>query len=209
MAIATLYNSAGEDTGKIELNDAIFAVEPNQVLVHQVYVALRANDREAWAHSKDRSQVSGGGKKPWKQKGTGRARHGSIRSPIWRGGGITFGPLNLRNYKQKINKKMSLRAVKMCLSDKIKREALLVVDQFADDGKTKTYARFRKKMPGYGKTTLLLSDRSADMLERGVSNVSKLDIKRAMDVNVMDLLDHQFVIINKSALDVLEKRLLK
>ena len=96
-----LYNQAGQKSGSMELSDLVFGVKSKMAVIHQVYVALLANLREPWAHTKDKGDVRGGGKKPWKQKGTGRARHGSIRSPIWRGGGVTFGPLKIRNYKQK------------------------------------------------------------------------------------------------------------
>ena len=102
MAKISVYNQEGKTLESIEVLDAVFGVTPKTSVVHQVYVALLANLRRPWAHTKDRGDVSGGGKKPWKQKGTGRARHGSIRSPIWKGGGVTFGPLSVRNYKQKI-----------------------------------------------------------------------------------------------------------
>ena len=105
MAKVAIYNDRGKENGSLELDDNIFGLKSKMAVIHQVYLALMANAREPWAHAIDKSEVSGGGKKPWKQKGTGRARHGSIRSPIWRGGGATFGPLNTRNYKQKINKK--------------------------------------------------------------------------------------------------------
>lgn len=125
MATFPIYNVTGEKNGTIELSDRVFAVAPKMPLIHQVYEAIRANAREPWADTKDRGEVRGGGKKPWKQKGTGRARHGSTRSPIWRGGGITFGPLSIRNYKQKINQKMNQQAVRMCLSDKADRKSVV------------------------------------------------------------------------------------
>ena len=101
MAKTTVYNQDGSTKEDLELSEAVFGVATNSALVHQIYTALEANRRQPWAHTKDRSEVRGGGKKPWKQKGTGRARHGSRRSPIWSGGGITFGPRNERNFTKK------------------------------------------------------------------------------------------------------------
>ena len=100
-----IFDKAGKSVGKIDLPIEVFGLDSNDSLVHQVYIAKRANQRRTYAHTKDRSEVRGGGKKPWRQKGTGRARHGSNRSPIWVGGGVTFGPTNERNFSKKINKK--------------------------------------------------------------------------------------------------------
>src|SRR3989338_2583524 len=115
MAQVQIYNAAGEVVGNIELPDAIFAVESKPAVIHQVYVAQMANSREPWGHTKQRGEVRGGGKKPWKQKGTGRARHGSIRSPIWRGGGVGFGPRSEKVYARTIPKKMRAKALFMAL----------------------------------------------------------------------------------------------
>ena len=114
-----IYNQKGEKTGKIDIPESIFSLEPNIDLIHQVYVAQQANSRIAIAHTKTRGEVRGGGKKPWKQKGTGRARHGSIRSPIWKGGGVTFGPRSDRNFSKAINKKQRQKALFMVLSSKV------------------------------------------------------------------------------------------
>lgn len=207
MAQVKLYNTAGKEQGTIELSDAVFAVPVQPDLVHQVYVSQRANARQPWAHSKDRSDVRGGGRKPWRQKGTGRARHGSIRSPIWRGGGVTFGPLNLRNYIQKINKKVNRSAVKMCLSAKLRDELLVVVDTFATEGKTKAIAALRAALPGQGKSTLMLSAGKQTDLLQAARNVPRTRVTRAQDVSVKDLLENKFIIISKDAVATLEKRL--
>lgn len=125
---ASIYNTKGKEAGTIELPEAVFGVKKNTALIHQVVTAMAANARAAVAHVKGRAEVSGGGKKPWAQKGTGRARHGSIRSPIWRGGGITHGPLKEKNFEQKINKKMRAKALAVVLSDKVRESRLMLVD---------------------------------------------------------------------------------
>ncbi len=209
MAKAMLYNQDGAQIGTTELNDTVFGVAPKDSVVHQVYVALTANARRPWADTKDRGEVRGGGKKPWKQKGTGRARHGSIRSPIWKGGGVTFGPLSTRNYKQKINKKMNQAAVRMCLSDKVADQKFLVVEAFPGTGKTKVMATLRGKLPGNAKSTLLVIEKNDPTIERAMRNIPRLDLVRASDVNVIDLLHHQYVIASKGSIATLERRLQK
>lgn len=206
MAKVPVYNNQGKNTGDINLTDAVFGVTANPTLVHQVYLALEANLREPWAHAKDRSEVRGGGRKPWRQKGTGRARHGSRRSPIWTGGGVTFGPLNTRNYGQKVNRKMKAAAVKMCLSDKIGAEKFVVLEDFQATGKTKEIAALRAHLPGSGKTTLILTDGSNEKLALATRNIPRVHVQRAQDVNVADLLNHQYIISTKTAIAALEKR---
>lgn len=133
-----IYNQAGEEVGSQELSEEIFGVKPRESVVHQVVVAMLANRRQVLAHTKDRGEVRGGGRKPWRQKGTGRARHGSIRSPLWVGGGITFGPTKERNFKQKINDKMRRKAIFMCLSDRVQDGKLVLLDKMSVmEGKTK------------------------------------------------------------------------
>jgi large subunit ribosomal protein L4 len=209
MAHISLYNLEGKAAGSLELSDAVFAVPVKNSVVHQVYTALMANLRRPWADTKDRGEVSGGGKKPWKQKGTGRARHGSIRSPIWKGGGVTFGPLSARNYKQKINKKMNQAALRMCLSDRLGSEQFLAVETLPTDGKTKAVAKLRSALPGSGKTTLLVVSGKDESAERAVRNIPRIELVRAQDVNVLDVLNHQYIIATKDALVSLEKRLTK
>lgn len=209
MKKVTVYNSAGEKKTEIELRPDIFNLVPNSSLIHQVYVALRANARQSWAHTKMRGDVRGGGKKPWKQKGTGRARHGSIRSPLWRGGGITFGPLSVRNYTQKINKQMKIGAVKSCLSDKFLNDRLFVVDSFEFNGRAQAVSKFRSLLPGSGKRTIFLVSEPTPEFINAVSNVPAIEVVRAADVNVVDLMHHQYVIASTDALDALEKRFVK
>lgn len=133
-----VYNIKAEKIKEAELNPAVFGVKVKESVVHQVMVAQMANARVAIAHTKTKGEVRGGGIKPWKQKGTGRARHGSIRSPLWKGGGVTFGPRKDRNFSQKVNKKMKTKALFMCLSDKVKNGLMVLVDKLnLAEGKTK------------------------------------------------------------------------
>jgi len=204
-----VYNQEGKESGSLDLNESIFGVKPKLSVVYQVYNAIIANSREPWADTKNRSEVRGGGKKPWKQKGTGRARHGSIRSPLWVGGGVTFGPLSIRNYKQKINKKMNSLAVKMCLSDKVAENKMIVIEDFSVEGKVKPIVDLRSKLPGAGKTTILLANEVDQKLNLATRNIKNLNMQQAKDVNVADLLNHQFIIITKKGIEILEKRLAK
>ncbi|MBP9732576.1 MAG: 50S ribosomal protein L4 [Candidatus Magasanikbacteria bacterium] len=209
MTKVAVYNQSGEKQSELQVNEAVFGVASNSSLIHQVYVAMRANARQPFAHTKMRGDVRGGGKKPWKQKGTGRARHGSIRSPLWRGGGITFGPLSERNYAQKINKKMKAGAVKSCLSDKVQNDRLIVVEAYDFKGKSQTASKFRSVLPGSGRTTVLLVSEFTPELTNATRNVHNLDVVRAQDVSVIDLMHHQYVIASKDAVSVLEKRFVK
>ncbi|MBI5222227.1 MAG: 50S ribosomal protein L4 [Candidatus Magasanikbacteria bacterium] len=201
-----IYNQTGVEAGDLELSENVFGVKPKESVVHQVYVAQMANAREPWAHTKNKGEVRGGGKKPWRQKGTGRARHGSIRSPLWKGGGVTFGPLKTRNYKQKINKKMNQLAVKMCLSDKVVGNQLVVLDDIKLDGKTKSLANLRRVLPGSGRTTLWLMSEKDEQLAKAARNLVRVDLKVAKDVSVIDLLHHQYIVITKKGVEILEKR---
>ncbi len=206
MANIKTYNSKGEALGNIELNDSVFAVVPKNSVVHQVYSAMLANAREPWAESKGKGEIRGGGKKPWKQKGTGRARHGSIRSPLWRGGGVTFGPRNERNYKQKINKKMGQLATKMCLSDKVKAGKFIVLEDFVASGKTKEMADLRRALPGAGYPTLWLLPGKDEKMTMGLRSLKNVDYKKATDVSVVDLMHHRFVVLTKKGVAMIEKR---
>jgi large subunit ribosomal protein L4 len=135
-----IYNQKGEAVGDLKLSDKVFGVKVNEALVYQAVVTQMANERQVLAHTKDRSEVRGGGKKPWRQKGTGRARHGSIRSPIWIGGGVTFGPTSARNFSKKINKKMKQKSIFMALSDKVANNNLVILDKLEmDEFKTKAF----------------------------------------------------------------------
>ena len=205
-----MYNSKAEQVKDFELNDVVFATPINKEVVHQVFTAMRANARQPWADTKDRSEVSGGGRKPWKQKGTGRARHGSNRSPIWSGGGITFGPLSTRNYKQKINRKVNNLATRMCLSDKLSGSKIVVLDKFEFSGKTKEVADLAKKLLAEVRPTLVvLNDEANAENIKALRNIKNFNIVRAQDVNVLDLLNNQYLLISEEGVKFLEKRLVK
>ncbi len=142
-----VYSQTGEKVKELELNPRIFGVAVKESVVHQVAVAQMANSRQVLAHTKDKGEVRGGGRKPWRQKGTGRARHGSIRSPLWKGGGVTFGPTKERNFSQKVNKKMKRKALFMCLSDKVKQDWLILLDKLElSEGRTREMVAVLKSL---------------------------------------------------------------
>lgn len=202
-----VYSQAGKEVNEIQLAENVFGIKPTVSLVHQVYVTERANQREPWADTKGKGEVRGGGKKPWKQKGTGRARHGSIRSPIWKGGGITFGPLSVRNYKQKINKKMSKIATAMCFSDRVNDGKLIVVENLENLSKTKDMATLLKSLPCANGKTLILVERMEENLKRALKNLPRVELKKAVDASVMDVLHNQYILVTSNGLKNLEKRL--
>lgn len=203
---ATLYNQAAKSIGTVALPEAVFGLALNTDLVHQVATAIAANARPNVAHTKDRSEIRGGGKKPWKQKGTGRSRHGSTRSPIWRHGGVTFGPRSEKDYSQKINKKMRTKALFSVLSaknrdgemifiDEIKfkemktANAQIVIDAFAS---MKGFEKLGHKRANRG---LILIDGRNEVLEKSFANIPQVDCEQLKDLNVLDVLTHKFVIV--------------
>lgn len=200
-----VYNLAGKETTEIELSDAVFGLTVKPSVVHEVFVAQNNNAREPWADTKNRGEVHGGGKKPWQQKGTGRARHGSIRSPIWKGGGVAFGPLSIRNYKSKTNKKTRRLATKMCLSDKAQSGALWVVENFSfSEPKTKVFVALLKALPTKQKTFLVLTAGKDATVLRITGNVPKVTALRAEDVNVVEILNKQAIITSVDGVKKLE-----
>jgi large subunit ribosomal protein L4 len=199
-----LYNIEGKVVGEHELDAKVFGASVNPSVVHEVAVSIQANARRPWAHTKTRGNVSGGGKKPWKQKGTGRARQGSIRSPQWVGGGIVFGPLNERNYTKKINRKLKSAALAMVLSDKVASEKLVLVDAFSSKGKTKESVTALSKLPVNGKISLVTTG-SDPMLVRSLRNVEKVNVTNLSSLNLFDVLDAQFVVMTADAAATLGK----
>lgn len=202
-----VYNLQGKEIADLNLDDKIFGVKVKPEVVHQVFVSQTNNARQPWADTKGKGEVSGGGRKPWKQKGTGRARHGSIRSPLWVGGGVTFGPLSIRNYKSKINKKTRRLAVKMCLSDKLAQNSIFVVENFDfAEPKTKLFAEFLKKLPAKQKSFLILTDQKDNQkVYRMAKNLKKVEIAKAIDASVVELVKKEAVIFSKESVADLEK----
>jgi len=207
---AKVYNLEGKETSQVELADSIFNVAVKPEVVHEVYVAQTNNTREPWADTKNRGEVRGGGKKPWQQKGTGRARHGSIRSPIWKGGGVAFGPLSVRNYKTKTNKKTRRLATKMCLSDKANQGALWILEKLAfAEPKTKLFAKLLKVLPAKQHSFLVLTAGKDEAILRITKNVPKIQTMRAEDVSVADLLNKQAIITSLDGIKKIEQTLAK
>jgi large subunit ribosomal protein L4 len=209
-----VYNLENEKTGTIELPDRIFAAKWNAALVKQVLDAQAANGHEPWAHTKNRSEVRGGGRKPWRQKGTGRARHGSTRSPIWVGGGKAHGPRNDRDYTQKVNKKMKRLALFATLSKKAKDGELKIVEDFTVVApKTKMLAEslrgilaMRKTAKRYDALLIPASSIGANAnVFRASANLQKAKALDATSLNIYDILNHKNVFIDKEAVGVIEK----
>ncbi|MBI4359303.1 MAG: 50S ribosomal protein L4 [Candidatus Nealsonbacteria bacterium] len=200
------YNQNGEETGKTLLPKAIFEVKLNSDLVHQVVRSQMANQRQGTVHTKTRSEVRGGGKKPWRQKGTGRARHASIRSPLWRGGGIVFGPTKNKVYKQKINKKMARKALFMVLSAKAKEEELLVLDHWKmAEAKTKIAAQvirnLRSKAANFKKGSFLfILPQKDEKLVRATRNLADVETIEARNVNAWKLLSFPNLLLTKETI---------
>lgn len=215
MSKVKLYNPSGEATAEVELNSKIFGVEKvKPEVVHQVVVGKLANMRAPIASTKTRGKVRGGGKKPWQQKGTGRARAGSIRSPLWRGGGITFGPTSARNFARKINKPMQRLAIFAALTAKAKENKIFVIDRLElAEPKTKELLvklqDLSKKMSDLtGKILMIVPDKE-EKLMLASRNLPKVKMARADRLNILDILNATSVIIFKDALPVMEKMYLR
>ncbi len=204
-----LYNQKAENIGKIDLPNKIFDLEMNNDLVHQVVTSQMSNKRQVIAHAKGRGEVRGGGKKPWRQKGTGQARHGSIRSPIWKGGGVTFGPTKERNFKKKINKKMARKALFMVLSSKAKDKQLLILDEIRlENPKTKEMALIMKNLSGLmdkKPNALLILPVMEDSVKRSTNNLNNLSVIEARNLNPLEVLSYKYLVLVKDSIDALNK----
>lgn len=223
-----VYNQKAESVGEINLADKVFGVSVNENLIHQAVVAQMANKRQVLANTKDRSEVRGGGKKPWAQKGTGRARAGSSRSPIWKGGGVTFGPLKERNFSKNINKKMKQKAIFMVLSDKVTEKNFVVLDKLEmEDYKTKIFVgilsglekifpktvRAEKikigKEKKAKKSILIINDSKDEKIKYSGRNIAGVKIINLENINVVDLLKYKKLIATTEAIKNLEKIYIK
>lgn len=203
MAVVSLYNIKGDKVGSLTLDAGLFDVKPNPALIHEAIVAQQANSREAIAHTKTRGEVAGSSKRPWKQKGTGRARHGSTKSPIWVGGGISFGPRNDRNFSLKINKRAKRKALAMILSEKVATDRFIAVDTFElKDGKTKELVSILKNLPISKKKTLIILPPSQKDVAIAAQNLKGIATMPANTLNVVDLLKTDVVLISKEAVEM-------
>jgi len=205
----SVYNQKGEEAGTALLPKEIFEVQVNPDLIHQVVVCQMANRRQRTAHAKDRGEVRGGGKKPWAQKGTGRARVGSIRSPIWKGGGVTFGPRKEKVLKKKIPKKMRRKALFMAFSEKAKNNLLVLLDKFQiEKAKTRLLAEILQKLPGKKQSTLIALATDNKKIIIAARNLPQVETIGAKDLNALDVLSFKYLIAPKSAIKVIKETFL-
>jgi large subunit ribosomal protein L4 len=207
---APVYNQQGKSAGKISLPEGVFNVPWNADLVHEIVRLMNSNSRTNVAHTKTRGEVRGGGKKPWKQKGTGRARHGSTRSPIWVGGGVAHGPRNTQNYDRKINKKARTKALFSILSKKFKEGEILFVDAVnfstpkAKEAKAvltslagiKGYERLATKKLN---AAIIAMDKKAVSVEKSFRNFGNVDVEEFRNINPVSVLNHTFLIVANPA----------
>lgn len=206
-----VYNQEGKEIEELELPEGVFGLKLNKDLIHQAVVTQMANARDVIAHTKDRSEVRGGGKKPWRQKGTGRARHGSIRSPIWRGGGVTFGPTKERNFSKKINKKMRQKALLMVLSAKAKDNELIVLDNLKiNSPKTKEMAIVVKNLENVKKdikrSALIALVKKDENIIKAVKNIPKMGSIGINNLNVVDILKYKYLVLTKEGISGLKMK---
>ena len=199
-----VYNTSAAEVGKIKLDDAVFGCEYNEALIHQAVVAYQANQRQGTKSALTRTEVRGGGIKPWRQKGTGRARQGSIRAPQWTKGGVVFAP-KPRDFSKKINKKMKAQAFRSAISYKVANNELVVVDEIKLAApKTKLVAEILKNFNYDKRTLIIVSGDSADVVRAG-ANIEKLVVTDAALANVYQLVSSAAVIVNKDAIKKIEE----
>lgn len=203
MANVTVYNIEGKKVGTVELNDAVFGVEINDHLVHMAVVQQLANKRQGTQSAKTRAEVSGGGKKPWRQKGTGHARQGSTRSPQWKGGGVVFAP-KPRDYSFKMNKKEKALAIKSALTSKVNTEKFVVLDQITfDEIKTK---QMRTVLDNFKlEKALIILDKKDDNVFLSARNLPKVRTVLSNSINVYDILKYDTVVLTKDAIAQIEE----
>jgi large subunit ribosomal protein L4 len=204
MPKVALFNQSGSQVGEIELNDSVFGIEPNNHVLFEAVIMQRASLRQGNHKTKIRSEVAGGGRKPWRQKGTGRARQGSIRSPQWRGGGTVFGPVP-RSYSYKLPKKVRRLAIKSALSSKVLEANILVVENLAFDApKTK---EFTKVLQGLSVTSkaLIVTASLEENVALSARNIPGVTVVEANGINVLDVLNHDKLIMTKAAVEKVEE----
>ena len=203
MANVSVYNMEGKEVGTIELSDAIFGVEVNEHLVHLAVVQKLANKRQGTQKAKTRSEVSGGGRKPWKQKGTGHARQGSIRAPQWTGGGVVFAPVP-RDYSFKLNKKEKRAALKSALTSRVVENKFVVVDELKlDEIKTKKFVEVLKNL-NVEKALVVLNDMDEKVIA-SAANIPTVKTTQTNELNVFDVLKYDTVVVTKAAVATIEE----
>ena len=203
MASVSVYNMEGKEVGTIELNDAVFGVKVNEHLVHMAVVQQLANKRQGTQKAKTRSEVSGGGRKPWRQKGTGHARQGSIRAPQWTGGGVVFAPTP-RSYSFKMNKKEKRAALKSALTSRVQDNKLIVVEDLKlDEVKTKKFAEVLKNLK-VQKALVVLNEKD-DNVVMSARNIPAVKTALTNTINVYDILKYDTVVVTKAAVATIEE----
>ena len=203
MANVSVFNLEGNEVGTLELNDAVFGVEVNEHLVHMAVVAQLANKRQGTQKAKTRSEVSGGGKKPWRQKGTGHARQGSTRAPQWTGGGVVFAPVP-RDYSFKLNKKEKRAALKSALTSKVQGSSLIVVDELKfDEIKTKNFTNVMNNLK-VEKGLVVIADNDTNVV-MSARNVADVDTTLVNTINVYDVMKAKTVVLTKAAVAKIEE----
>ncbi len=203
MANVSVYNMEGKEVGTIELSDAVFGVEVNEHLVHMAVVQQLANNRQGTQKAKTRSEVSGGGRKPWRQKGTGHARQGSTRSPQWTGGGVVFAPVP-RDYSFKLNKKEKRAALKSALTDKVQKNSLIVVDELKfDEIKTKNFANVMSNLK-VEKGLVVIAENDANVV-LSARNMADVDTTLVNTINTYDIMKAKTVVLTKDAVAKIEE----
>lgn len=208
--MAEVYNQEGKKIGEARLPKEIFEVKINSDLIHQVVVSQMANRRQRIAQTKTRGEVRGGGKKPWAQKGTGRARAGSIRSPLWRGGGVTFGPRKEKVFKKKIPKKMKRKALLMVLSGKAKNNFLILLDKLKiEKPKTKQISEILNKLPCKTQSTMIVLPEVNQNLILAARNLPKVETIEARNLNSLDLLSFKYLMMSKDSIKIIEQTFLR
>ena len=203
MANVSVYNMEGKEVGKMDLNDAVFGVEVNEHLVHMAVVQQLANNRQGTQKAKTRSEVSGGGRKPWRQKGTGHARQGSTRSPQWTGGGVVFAPVP-RDYSFKLNKKEKRAALKSALTSRVNENKLLVLDELKlDEIKTKNFKEVLDNLK-VSKALVVIEDNDKNVV-LSARNIPNVITAQANTINVYDIMKYSTVIVTKVAVAKIEE----
>ncbi len=214
-----IFSQDGKESGKMTLPESVFGVAWNADLMHEVVVSMQSNARQSTAHTKDRSEVRGGGKKPWKQKGTGRARHGSSRSPIWSGGGVAHGPRNTKDYSKKINRNVRAKALAVTLSKKLADGEMIFVDALSFSAPKATEAKNIVKALAKGTDKGMLATKRTNAalivlpkrdinVELSFRNFGNYEVAAAKDINPIDLLTYKYVVVAdpKATVEALESR---